>query len=49
MAWLAWPFTAGWALLGFLLRLTGRLVGALIGLVLMIVGLILTLTPIPFT
>jgi len=44
MAWLLWPFAAGWSLLGFLLKLTGRLVGVLLGLVLMIAGLALTLT-----
>lgn len=44
MAWLLWPFAAVWSLLGFLLRLTGRLVGVLLGLVLMIAGLALTLT-----
>ncbi len=39
-----WPFQALWALIGFCLKLTGRLLAAVLGLVLMIAGILLTMT-----
>ncbi|MFC1614302.1 hypothetical protein ACFL5K_03305 [Gemmatimonadota bacterium] len=42
MSILLWPFTALWALLAFIIRLTGRLLAVVVGLVLMIVGAVLT-------
>jgi hypothetical protein len=42
MSILLWPFTALWALLTFIIRLTGRLLAVVAGLALMIVGAVLT-------
>lgn len=42
--WFLWPFAALWDLLGFLLRLTGRLILAVLALLLMILGVTLTMT-----
>jgi len=39
---LLYPFAVLWALLTFILKLTGRLLAAVLGLVLMIVGIVLT-------
>jgi hypothetical protein len=40
---LAWPFIALWAVLSFILRLTGRLVAGVLGLALIAAGVVLTL------
>ena len=39
-----WPFVGLWRLMGFVLRLTGRLTAIMLGLVLMIGGAALTVT-----
>ncbi len=41
---LLWPFLALWALLSFILRLTGRLLALVVGLVLLFAGIFLTMT-----
>ena len=41
---LLFPFIILWNLVGFVLKMTGRIVAAILGLVLMIVGAILTVT-----
>jgi hypothetical protein len=42
--WFLWPFAALWDLLGFLLRLTGRLILAVLALLFMVLGVVLTMT-----
>ena len=42
--WYLWPFWAVWRLVGFILKLTGRLVAVVLGLVLMLAGALVSLT-----
>jgi hypothetical protein len=42
--WILWPFYALWKLVGFVLKLTGRIMAAVLGLVLVVSGILISLT-----